>query len=224
MTDWLKLGGDLLDKIPLDKIVDYSKGLFSDDDAKDSMKNLTGIFKDKDLRSDLKEIGVDVETAGRRINTTESFEFMSTLAESLLDADKLDDSILDDDEKFETSVAALKAGLSDKETAAFDKLTEEQQEAFIVLVATPEKEVRQAIQEAAEESRTADPQASLGNDNASFADTMDDQQVAQNGDIDVDWNESAAQLSDNFADNAGTPYVEPVEPAPAVEVDNTFKV
>ena len=223
MTDWLKLGGDLLDKIPLDGAIDYTKSLFSDDDVKDGIKDLRNIVKDGDLKADLEELGVDVEGAGRRVSAEEAVERMGPLAEKLLDADKLDDSILDDDEKFDTSVAALKSALDDKGGAAFDKLSEEQQEALIVLIATPNDDRIEAIQEAAEALRTAEPQASMGDD-ASFADTIDDQQVAQNGDIDVDWNEDAAQLSDNFGDSAGTPYVEPVEPAPAVEIDNTFKV
>lgn len=238
MASWLDKipGGDILKQIPLDGAIDWTKGLFSDDDAKEGIKEIRDIVKDDDLKADLEELGVDVEGAGRRVSAEEAVERMGPLAEKLLDAGKLDDGILDDDEKFDTSVAALKSALDSKGVAAFDKLSEAQQEALIVLVATPNDERMKAIQEAALDSRTAAPEADMGDEatptrpqasldgDASFAETMDDQQVAQNGDIDVDWNEGAAQLSDNFGDNAGTPYVEPGEPAPAVEVDNTFKV
>lgn len=48
-------------------------------------------------------------------------------------------------------------------------------------------------------------------DNSSFADTLEGQVQATpvNSDIEVNWSEGAQQLTSNFQDNTGTPYVEP---------------
>ncbi|PCJ97555.1 MAG: hypothetical protein COA45_09840 [Zetaproteobacteria bacterium] len=228
MADLWDLGKKLLDAVPLDSVIDYSKGLFSSDDAEDSVKEIRDLVKNKDLRSDLEELGVDVKGAGRRVSEAEAIERMGPLAEKLLDGGKLDDKILDNDEKFEASVAAIKGAMDDKGVAAFDKLPEEQQEALIVLLATPDEERIQAIKDVAEASRAAKPQASIGETDESFAATTDGQAVAQNseqsGDIDVNWDDGANQLTTGFQGKTGVEFVETVEHTPDVEADISFKV
>ncbi len=234
MTDWLKLGEDLLKKVPTEKVTDGAKDfLFGDSSPQDLLENLRDMMDDKDLKSDLEELGVDTSKKVIDLENKDIVQEMGALAKDLNMADA-------DHGLSKADFDALKTGFEDYlktnesgagVSAAYNALGEDGQKQFIIMLAESERgmggltasPVEKAIKEAAEASRTADPQASLGDD-ASYADTMDDQQVAQNGDIDVDWNEDAAQLSDNFGNNAGTPYVEPVEPAPAVDVDNTFKV
>ncbi|PCI99722.1 MAG: hypothetical protein COB14_05925 [Alphaproteobacteria bacterium] len=244
MVDFLKMGGDILDvgsdvlkKIPSKEATSGAKDFFfGDKSPQDLLENLRDMMDNKKLKPDLKELGVDTSKQVIDLENKDIIQEMGDLAKALNMADTdhgLSKAEYDD----------LKAGFEDflkgnesgaGVSAAYNALGEDGQKQFIVMLAESEKgmggflssPVEKAIRDAAEESRAAaDPQASLSNDDASFADTLEESQnVVQNGDIQIDWSEGATQLSGNFESSAGTPYVEPVEPAPTVEIGNTFNV